>query len=48
MNCDVMIFKETWLHSGIPLDNAIKLVRHHALQETKGEGLHIYINKPLY
>lgn len=30
-NCNVMIFTETWLHSGIP-DDAIKLAGYHTLR----------------
>lgn len=53
MDCNVMIFMETWLHSGIP-NNAIKLVGHHTLRadrtaddssKKRGGGLCIYINK---
>ncbi|KAK3526456.1 hypothetical protein QTP70_027728, partial [Hemibagrus guttatus] len=30
-DCNVLIFTETWLHSGVP-DNAIELAGHHTLQ----------------
>ncbi|KAI5617022.1 gastrula zinc finger protein XlCGF28.1-like [Silurus asotus] len=52
-NCNVMIFTETWLHSGIP-DNAIELAGRHTLRadrtldgsgKTGGGGLCIYVNK---
>ncbi|XP_073780295.1 uncharacterized protein [Danio rerio] len=52
-NCNVMIFTETWLNSGIP-DNAVSLTEHHTFRsdrtaddsgKTRGGGLCIYINK---
>ena len=53
LNCNVLIFTETWLNSGIP-DNAIELAGRHTFRadrtldgsgKTRGGGLCIYINK---
>ncbi|KAA0724168.1 putative RNA-directed DNA polymerase from transposon BS [Triplophysa tibetana] len=53
LNCNVIIFTETWLHSGIP-DNAIELAGYNTHRadrtaeesgKTRGGGLCIYVNK---
>ncbi|KAM7003411.1 uncharacterized protein LKV04_004454 [Tautogolabrus adspersus] len=53
MDCNVMIFTETWLNNGVP-DDAIKLGGRHTLRadriaadsgKTRGGGLCIYISK---
>ncbi|XP_047190020.1 uncharacterized protein LOC118312363 isoform X2 [Scophthalmus maximus] len=53
MDCNVMIFTETWLNNRVP-DDAIKLAGRHTLRadrtaadsgKTRGGGLCIYINK---
>ncbi|MGL5101055.1 MAG: endonuclease/exonuclease/phosphatase family protein, partial [Plesiomonas sp.] len=53
LNCNVIIFTETWLHSGIP-DNAFELAGYNTHRadrtaeesgKTRGGGLCIYVNK---
>jgi len=53
MDCNVMIFTETWLNSAVP-DSSIELAECHILRadrsaddsgKTRGGGLCIYINK---
>src|SRR4029434_7325045 len=52
MDCNVMIFTETWLNSGVP-DSAIELTGRYILRadrtaedsaKTRGGGLCIYVN----
>ncbi len=53
LDCNVMVFTETWLHSDIP-NNVIDLTGRYTLQadrtaddsgKTRGGGLCIYVNK---
>ena len=53
LDCNVMVFTETWLHNDVP-DNAIELTGRYTLRadrtaddsgKTRGGGLCIYVNK---
>ena len=53
LDCNVMVFTETWLHNDVP-DNAIELAGRYTLRadrtaddsgKTRGGGLCIYVNK---